>query len=206
MDDYISLVVDGSPPSISSAGQDRLSTLAAVFGRAFIDEPMMRWPMGETPDPTEQFTRCFTYFLEIALALGIVWEAGTAFGAAVWIPPGHLDDWDSHPWNQPRIHALTDDGGCRYDTFWQWVGAHGPSHELWQLDSIAVDPSVQRRGFGGALIEAGLDRARADGVGAFLSTGTEHNVSIYEKHGFHVVERAKAPNDGPLIWFMRWDP
>jgi ribosomal protein S18 acetylase RimI-like enzyme len=198
--------VDHSPTSISSAGQDRLFALAAVFGRAFIEEPMMRWPMGETPDPTEQFTWCFAYFLEIALGLGLVWEAGTALGAAVWIPPGHLDDWDSHPWNQSRIHALTDDGGNRYDTFWRWVGAHGPSDELWQLDSIAVDPSVQRRGFGGALIEAGLDRARTDGVGAFLSTGTEHNVSLYEKHGFHVVERAKAPNDGPLIWFMRWDP
>jgi GNAT superfamily N-acetyltransferase len=197
--------VDRSSIVISSAGPDRPSVLAAVFGRAFIDEPMMRWPMGATPDPTGQCTRCFAYFLEIALGLGLVWEAGPAYGAAVWIPPGHLDDWDSHPWNQTRIHALTDDGGSRYDTFWRWVGAHSPSEKLWQLDSIAVDPSVQRRGFGGALIGAGLDRARADGVGAFLSTGTRHNVSIYERYGFHVVERAQAPDDGPRIWFMRWD-
>ena len=82
---------------------------------------MMRWPMGETRDPTGQFTQCFAYFLEIALGLGLglglVSEAGRASGAAVWIPPGHLEDWAGHPWNQPRIHALTDDGGHRYDAF-----------------------------------------------------------------------------------------
>jgi hypothetical protein len=48
--------------------------------------------MGETHDPTDQFTRCFAYFLEIALGLGFVTEAGRAKGAAVWIPPGRLED------------------------------------------------------------------------------------------------------------------
>jgi GNAT superfamily N-acetyltransferase len=167
---------------------------------------MMCWPMGETHDPTDQFTRCFAYFLEIALGLGFVTEAGRAKGAAVWIPPGRLEDWGTHPWSQRRIHLLTDDGGARYDVFWRWVTDHCPSEHLWQLDSIAVDPSAQRRGIGGALIRAGLARARFDGVGAFLSTGTERNVTIYETCGFRVVERANAPEDGPRIWFMRWDP
>jgi GNAT superfamily N-acetyltransferase len=154
----------------------------------------------------EQFTTCFAYFLEIALGLGFVTEAGNGKGAAVWIPPGALEDWAGHPWNQPRIHALADDGGSRYDAFWRWVDAHSPGEELWQLDSIAVDPSVQRRGFGGALIEAGQARARMSGVGAFLSTGTEHNVTIYARHGFRIVDSADAPEGGPHIWFMRWDP
>jgi ribosomal protein S18 acetylase RimI-like enzyme len=167
---------------------------------------MMCWPMGETRDRAEQFTACFAYFLEFGLELGLVLEAGRANGAAIWIPPGGLEVWEDHPWNQPRIHALTEDGGQRYEAFWRWVDTHTPSEKLWQLDSIAVDPSMQRRGFGGALIRAGLERARTDGVGAFLSTGTEHNVSIYEKYGFRVVQSANAPDGGPLIWFMRWEP
>lgn len=81
-----------------------------------------------------------------------------------------------------------------------------PRRALWQLDSIAVDPTVQGRGFGGALISSGLDRARADGVGAFLSTGMRRNVSIYARYGFRVVEAIDAPGDGPRIRFMRWDP
>jgi GNAT superfamily N-acetyltransferase len=196
------------PPQIevSLAGPDRLVDLAPVFGRAFVKEPMMCWPMGEEPDPAERFTRCFGWFLESALELGLVWEAGTARGAAVWVPPGRFDAWGDHPWNQPRIRAEADDGGCRYDEFWRWVDRHSPRGPLWQLDSIAVDPVVQGHGYGGALILAGLARARSNGVGAFLSTGTERNVTIYGRYGFRVVDDLDAPDGGPHIWFMRWEP
>jgi GNAT superfamily N-acetyltransferase len=198
--------VTSDSTAISPAGPDRLELLASVFGRAFVDEPMMRWPMGEPRDPVERFTRSFSLFLELGLELGVVWEVGAALGAAVWFPPDYEEDWGHHPWNQPRIHALTPDGGARYDAFWHWVEDHTPNEPLWLLDSIAVDPEVQGRGYGRELIRFGLARAQADGVGAYLSTGTAHNVGIYERCGFRVVEEATAPDDGPRIWFMRWDP
>jgi ribosomal protein S18 acetylase RimI-like enzyme len=61
-----------------------------------------------------------------------------------------------------------------------WVDSHSPDEPMWQLDSIAVEPAFQGRGVGRALIAAGLARARAraDSVGAFLSTGTPRNASI----------------------------
>ena len=106
---------------------DRLSALAPVFGRAFIDEPMMRQPIGDRGDVVDRFTRCFSYFLEKALGLGIVWEAGHAKGAAAWVPPDLVDGWDDHPWNQPRIDALTEDGGRRYNAFWEWIESRSPA-------------------------------------------------------------------------------
>jgi GNAT superfamily N-acetyltransferase len=191
---------------IAPAGPDQLSTLAPMFGGAFVDEPMMRWPLGEEGDLADRFTRCFSYFLETVLGLGIVLEAGSGRGGAVWIPPERFDSWEGHPWHQSRIDALTDDGGLRYDAFWRWIDSHNPEEPLWQLDSIAVEPELQGRGYGSALIASGLAQARADGAGAFLSTGTPHNVSIYGRCGFHLVEDLHAPDGGPHIWFMRWDP
>jgi GNAT superfamily N-acetyltransferase len=140
------------------------------------------------------------------LGLGLAWEVGGGKGAAVWVPPDLSEAWKENPWNQPRISALTDDGGHRYDAFWDWVDSRIPDERLWQLDSIAVAASAQGRGFGAALIGVGLEQARADGVGAFLSTGTPRNVSIYGRCGFHVVQDVDAPGGGPHIWFMRWDP
>jgi GNAT superfamily N-acetyltransferase len=198
--------VDRPEIPVTWAGPDRRALLAPVFGRAFVDEPMMRWPLGEHGDVVDRFTRCFSYFFEMALGLGLVAEAGTAHGGAVWIPPGQFDSWEGHPWSQPRIDALTDDGGRRYDAFWRWVDAHGPDEPLWQLDSIAVEPVHQGLGYGTVLIKAGLTRAHAAGVGAFLSTGTRRNVGIYQRCGFRVVEDLDAPDQGPHIWFMRWDP
>lgn len=162
--------------------------------------------MGQVHDRVECFTSCFRFFLEAGLQLGLVTEAEGASGAAVWIPPHRFESWAEHPWNQPRIRALADDDGHRYDEFWEWVENRSPSTPLWQLDSIAVDPGHQGGGVGGALILEGQERARAEGVGAFLSTGTERNVSIYERFGFRVIDDADAPHAGPRIWFMRWDP
>ena len=203
---YTHLAVDHPQIAVRPAGADRLPVLASLFGRAFVDEPMMCWPMGAVPDRVESFTRCFALFLEAGLEEGLVSEADKAIGASVWIPPGRFESWADHPWNQPRIHALTEDGGLRYDEFWRWVETRSPSEPLWQLDSIAVDPRLQGQGIGGALILEGQARARAEGMGAFLSTGTKRNVSIYERYGFRLTGDAHAPEGGPRIWFMRWDP
>jgi GNAT superfamily N-acetyltransferase len=184
----------------------RASPLALVLGRAFIREPMMWWPLGSDGDLAARFGRCFAAFLEVALPLGLVWEAGQADGVAVWIGPGQREAWDLDPWDQPRILTEAEDGGRRYQAFWEWVATHEPTEPSWQLDTIAVAPELQGRGIGRALIEAGLARARVDATSAFLSTGTPTNVAVYGRCGFHVYDEADAPDGGPRIWFMRWDP
>jgi GNAT superfamily N-acetyltransferase len=191
---------------VTQAAMEAPPGLASVFGRAFATEPMMYWPLGHHGNPAERFTRCFRYFLEKAIPRGTVRQAGPSIGAAVWDSPEQSENWGEHPWNQPRITRLADDGGASYEAFWDWVYSHTPPEPLWQLDSIAVDPAYQGRGYGGALIADGLDRARAGGVGAFLSTGTEHNVTIYGRSGFRVVDEGDYPGGGPHVWFMRWEP
>jgi GNAT superfamily N-acetyltransferase len=196
----------GRKLEVAQATPDRIGVLAPVFGRAFVDEPMTRWSLGDRGDAADRLTRAFACFLEQVLSLGLVWEVGAGNGAAVWIPPMHFDDWDVHPWSQPRIIALTDDDGRRYNRFWDWEDSHHPTEPLWQLDSIAVEPAAQGQGLGTQLVATGLALAQADGIGAFLSTGTARNVSIYARSGFRVVEEADAPDGGPKIYFMRWDP
>jgi hypothetical protein len=39
-----------------------------------------------------------------------------------------------------------------------------------------------------------------------LETGTQRNVPLYQRLGFHVVEEADSPKGGPHVWFMRRDP
>jgi GNAT superfamily N-acetyltransferase len=184
----------------------RVSALASVFGHAFVHEPMMCWPMGSSGDLAARFARCFTFFLEVALPLGLVWEAGQADGVAVWVSPSQREAWELHPWDQPQILAEAEDGGRRYQAFWEWVAIHDPTESSWQLDTIAVAPALQGHGIGRALIEAGLAMARADGTSAFLSTGTPRNVAVYGRCGFRVYDQADAPDGGPRVWFMRWDP
>jgi GNAT superfamily N-acetyltransferase len=125
----------------------------------------------------------------------------------VWVSPAQAHAWEAaDPWSQARIGALTDDGGRRYDAFWEWVDSRTPEEPLWLLDSIAVAPARQGQGLGSVLIATGCRQAAAAGVPAFLSTGTRRNVEIYGRSGFRVVDEADAPGGGPHIWFMRRDP
>ena len=56
------------------------------------------------------------------------------------------------------------------------------------------------------MIEHGLAFARRDRVPAFLETGRPGNVPYYERRGFRTYLDEDAPNGGPHIWFMRFDP
>lgn len=161
---------------------------------------------GTDGDIEARLTRAFACFLEQVVGIGLVWATVAGDGAAVWVPPDRFADLAVHPWSHPQITALTEDDGRRYGAFWDWVDSHHPADPVWVLDSIAVEPTVQGRGLGAALIATGIELAKADGVSAFLSTGTERNVQIYERCGFSLTEVADPADGGPAIYFMRWDP
>jgi len=108
--------------------------------------------------------------------------------------------------SRSSIHTLTNDGGHRYDAYWEWVSARVPDERLWHLDSVAVETDSRGTGVGAALIRFGLHLAREQNTGACLETATPTNVPYYEHLGFRIIDHADAPHGGPHTWFLRWDP
>lgn len=193
--------------SIARVTPERLPAIASMLGRAFAHDPMLRWPLRDTDEPAVQVGHYFRALNEGFVPLGVLWEAGDGLGAALWLPPGEagrLAEIDLA--SRPKVHELTDDGGRRHDAFWDWIESRVPDEPLWFLDHLGVDPSRQGEGTGAALIEFGLERARADGTAAFLETGNPRNLAYYERFGFRVMEEGDAPLGGPHIWFMRCEP
>jgi GNAT superfamily N-acetyltransferase len=188
---------------IHPAGGDRVDHLAATYSRAFVDDPIVRWPLPDTPDVQDRIRQVFaSIYLEIA-DQGLIWEAGDADGFAVWIPAGAAEDmFESDAAVQGSLAPLTDDGAARYRVLWDWIEARVPD-DVWYLDAVGVEPSRQGGGIGGALIRHGLAAARGAGADAFLETGVERNVPYYERFGFRVVDHGAPAPDGPHIWFMR---
>jgi GNAT superfamily N-acetyltransferase len=136
-------------------------------------------------------------FLEPLMDRGIVWESADGHGALVLVPPEEADALDDAlAIDDSKTHKVTDDGGRRYELFWQWVGSNIPREPLWHLDSVAVLPGWQGRGIGSALIEFGLEHARESGTAMVLETGTHRNVPLYERLGFHVVKERTRQRAG----------
>ena len=187
---------------IIAAGPDRVDAMADTLSRAFVDDPMLRWPLPDGPDVGDRLRQIFaSIYLDIA-GQGLIWEAGDAAGFAVWIPAGAADDmFASDEAVRGLLAPLTDDGGARYETLWDWIEEHVPP-DVWYLDALGVAPSRQGEGIGGALIRHGLELACADDAAAFLETAVERNVGYYERFGFRVVDEGSPAPGGPHIWFM----
>jgi GNAT superfamily N-acetyltransferase len=194
-----------SQETISQATPERIPALASVLGRAFAVEPMMRWALCECDDFEERLIRAFELFMKEPVRLGMVWEAGTATGALIWMPAEQTDALDEANLAMRSVYER-EDGADRFDRLWDWVQSKHPEEPLALLDSLAVEPAAQGRGIGSTLIRHGIDEARTEGHGALLQTGNPRNVPLYERHGFRVVDDADVPGDGPHIWFMRRDP
>lgn len=73
-----------------------------------------------------------------------------------------------------------------------------PAAPVWALAPLAVLPEQQRRGLGSRLVVAGLERARAAGVGAVVVLG---DPAYYERFGFRgeLVRALRTPWDGPHL-------
>ena len=189
------------PVEIRPVSPDRVEALAALLGRAFDDDPMLVWPLGA--DRADLVTAFFASF-DVELAKrGWLWEAGDGDGVAAWIPPGS----DTEMLDIDRaMRSMLQDSEARHGELWDWIGSNFPDEPTWYLDHIAVEADRRGSGIGAALIEHGLAFARRDGVPAFLETGRPGNVAYYERRGFTTYFDEDAPNGGPHIWFMRFDP
>jgi len=194
---------------IHRAAPSRLASMAVVFGRALVNEPMMTWPLGGSPDDLEErITLTYTLYLGPLLEEGLVWETVDGRGAMVLVGPGQIDVWDEalDRVEQSPTRDVTDDGGLRHERFFDWVGSEIPPGPSWHLDSVAVEPSSQGRGIGSALIAFGLEQTFDSQYPVVLETGTARNVPLYERHGFRLTDEADSPDGGPHVWFMRRDP
>jgi ribosomal protein S18 acetylase RimI-like enzyme len=191
--------------SIVDATRADAPALASMLGRAFADDPMIRWKLRADVGAAE-IGATFVPLVEAHLGAGTLRTVAGAHAVAAWVPPELAERFDELARSgRAAVLPYTDDDGARFDAFWDWVADRLPT-DAWYLDFVAVDPSRQGEGLGSALVRDGLLRARASGAAAFLLTETPSNVGLYERLGFRTVERADAPGGGPPIWFMRADP
>jgi GNAT superfamily N-acetyltransferase len=80
-----------------------------------------------------------------------------------------------------------------------------PTDDHWYLPLTGVDPVAQGRGLGSALLAHALKTCDSDGLPAYLEATSPRNRSLYERHGFNVVETIQA-GTSPPFWAMLREP
>lgn len=196
-----------SPPAVvrvQTAGQAR--TAAEAIARGFQDNEVWAWliPGDRTRARVEK--RCYRWMIrQIFMRRHSAWmtEAGT--GASLWFPPGTKDlslreqlaeALPFLPEGLPSVGKTT--------RLSELVKANWPEEPHWYLSVLSVEPASQGAGHGSVLIAPGLERADIEGVGVWLETQTEDNLSFYGRFGFELATRVEVTPEVPL-WMM-WRP
>jgi ribosomal protein S18 acetylase RimI-like enzyme len=186
--------------------RERLGEAGEVLARAFHDDPAWVWLF---PDPERRAALLpWLFRMGFDVTDADVWGAGgeTVQGAARWLGPTRpvarvgptLRALVATPLRLGRATVPFLAYGRAVEQLRLEV-APGPH---WYLAGIGVEPSLQRRGLGGALLRPGLEAAADAGLPAVLLTNNESNLAFYERHGFRTVREAHTPAEGPRAWAM----
>jgi ribosomal protein S18 acetylase RimI-like enzyme len=199
--------IDGS--DIRKLTGDDVARIAAALARAFEDDPVMSWVFQRDSERLGRLQRAFTLYLQkVWLPQQECYATDRLSGAALWMPP---DKWHLGPAAQirllPNMVAVNGRSLPRMLTVLNMMEKKHPKEPPhYYLAVLGVEPELQGRGFGSALMQPVLARCDRERIGAYLESSKPRNVALYERHGFRVVEELRLPKQGPPIWRMWREP
>ncbi len=72
----------------------------------------------------------------------------------------------------------------------------------WYLQNLAVNPSEQRKGYGGRLIQSMVSKIHAAGFSIYLETNNPANLSFYKRNGFEILDHSLIPTTPIPLWCL----
>lgn len=181
------------------ATADDVERLVAPVALAFATDAVVRYLLPDSTDFWTMFPKAVRVHAETTTGYGGCYRTEDDRGAAFWYPPDrHVDGeaigavW-SGALDTRRLEVL--------GQAFQEMSAYEPEEPHMYLRMIGVDPSLQGRGYGSALIRAALEDTDRQGLRAYLEASSEASRALYERHGFEVVGEVQV-GDAPPFWPM----
>lgn len=201
----------GASDEGDASARARASELGAMLGRAFAENPVARACLDRaTPEARlRKVTRLNLGLVRAAQRRGVIEVvheaegalagAQLAFGPAGW--PLDLRSWLAMAWGAIGTGLRGVERYARYDEHVHPLHPRAPHWYLWVL---GVEPRLQGRGVGTALLRSFCARADGDGLPAYLETDRESSVRLYERHGFEVAREISIGELGGLRTWTMW--
>jgi ribosomal protein S18 acetylase RimI-like enzyme len=177
--------------------------VAQTLARAFQDESGWSYVLPDAQQRAARLPSAFHLFLRDEHRKGGVFGTPGFEAVTLWRGPGQARDtlWDRARLILPFIRVLGAAIGRGLEVA-DLIDRYMPDEPFWYLHYAACHPDFQGKGFGGAAIRAGLERADYEGLPAYLETADQGNVGLYQRYGFEVIHEWQVP-EGPQFWGMK---
>jgi len=199
-------------PDIRRIEVDDVASATVSAARAFYDDPVLGWFQPKLVRQQRGLVRPMGAMIADCLGAGEVWVSvvdGRARGVAAWLLPGRYPrgvgrDLRLGLRSLPAFLPLSARSlpGIRLAVAIE--RAH-PHHPHWYLSLLAVDPLLQGRGLGTALLGPVLARADAEALSVYLETQKPENLTWYARSGFAVSEELRV-GPCPPVWGLTREP
>ncbi|MFG1925358.1 GNAT family N-acetyltransferase [Cryptosporangium sp. NPDC048952] len=194
-----------SPEIAVATAADRDRTLDSLVA-AFRNDPVLRYLFPDDELYAVGAPAFFGRLFDKRVHRNTIWTINHGVATALWEPPA--DETGSRRKNEgaegPHVDEigalLPEDALQRVDAYDDAVHALLPTMPFWYLGVLGTHPDSVGRGWGRAVMRAGLRRAAEDGLPAVLETSSPTNVEFYRRGGWEVVDEVADPLP---IWVLR---
>lgn len=193
--------------------QSQIPDCGRILAQALFDDPFSIYCLPNIKLRRAALEWFYTRAAAITERFGQTYlSAGGKNATALWLPPGNTkislgQIISSGLWIAPMKLGFKPLG-----RFFTLISQLERQHEKamheehWYLFALGVEPQFQGEGLGSALLEPILKEADTKKQSCYLETAKEKNIAFYQKHAFHVVNKAFLPKEGPQFWTMARPP
>ncbi|WP_433126140.1 GNAT family N-acetyltransferase [Micromonospora sp. CA-240977] len=199
-------------PEITVATPADRDAVVGSLVAAFVKDPVLRHLFPDEDTYPRYAAAFFGRLFDKRVHLSSIWTIGGGASAALWDPPagqpaaGPAVGPAAAPAagrGSPEEAPYPADVLARVQSYGDAVYAALPTYPFWYLGVLGTHPDSAGRGWGRAVMRAGLDRAAADGLPAILETSNPANVELYRRAGWEVLGFLSEPVS---TWIMQRPP
>ncbi|MGC4758440.1 GNAT family N-acetyltransferase [Micromonospora trifolii] len=190
-------------PEITIATPADRSAVVGSLVAAFVKDPILRHLFPDEETYPRYAATFFGHLFDKRVHRSSIFTIGGGASTAIWEPPA------GQPAASVASHGSREEAGypadvsTRVESYDQAVHDALPTFAFWYLGVVGTHPNSAGRGWGRAVMRAGLDRASAEGLPAILETSNPGNVELYRRGGWEVVGSMAEPVP---TWFMQQPP
>ena len=181
-------------PEITIATPADRDKVVASLVAAFVKDPILRYLFPDDHTYPRYAAAFFGHLFDKRVHRSSIWTIGGGASVAIWEPPAPLSaDAPATGHGSPEETRYPADVLARVESYDEAVHAALPTYPFWYLGVLGTHPDSAGRGWGRAVMRAGLARAAADGLPAILETSYPANVELYRRAGWEVLGSLAEP-------------
>ncbi|MEU1587622.1 GNAT family N-acetyltransferase [Micromonospora sp. NPDC005710] len=188
-------------PEITIAAPAHRDAVVGTLVAAFVQDPVLRYLFPDDDTYPRYAAAFFGHLFDKRVHRSSIWTIGGGASVAVWEPPADPSTAAHQSPEEASLYPV--DVRARVEGYDHVVYAALPTYPFWYLGVLGTHPDSAGRGWGRAVMRAGLERAAADGLPAILETSNPGNVELYRRAGWEVVATLAEPVP---TWMMQQPP